>query len=70
MKMMSEKQVKRAIRRLEKTQEGRFAKEALLAGESIREIIHTYDLEIGDIEALHRIRVWKREAGELPESDE
>ena len=68
--MVSEKLVKRAMRRLDKTQEGRFAKEELLAGESIREIIHTYDLEIGDIEALHRIREWKREVGELPELDE
>ena len=68
--MVSEKLVKRAMRRLDETQEGRFAKEEVLAGESIREIIHTYDLEVGEIEALRRIREWKRDVGELPELDE
>ena len=46
----------RAHGRLEKTKEGQLAKEEAMAGMSLREIVHTYDLEIGDIEALQVIQ--------------
>lgn len=66
--MVDVERVRRAVVRLDSSQQGRYAREEVEAGMPLREVLSSYDLSLQQVEDLGAIHQWLRENDELPDS--